>query len=64
MDLVKGDDLSYALSKLGWSQKQFAERMDVHPNTVSGWVTGRVPVPGSVSAYIDLVLRVKGLLDE
>jgi transcriptional regulator with XRE-family HTH domain len=55
--------LSDALTKLGWSQAGLASRVDVHPNTVSSWMTGRHEIPGSVLAYVLLAVRVKTLLD-
>jgi hypothetical protein len=36
----------------------------VHPNTVSFWRTGKVPVPGYAKAYLDLALKVKRLASE
>lgn len=54
---------SIQLTKLRWSQAELARRIDVHPNTVSHWVTGKRPIPGAVKAYVDLALKVKGLID-
>lgn len=48
--------------RLGWSQAEFADRIGVHPNTVSKWMTGKTEVPGPVVAYVVLAAKVKGLL--
>lgn len=56
-------DLGAMLDVLGWSQAELARRVDVHPNTVSGWSTGRTNVPGPVRAYLELAVKAKGLLE-
>jgi transcriptional regulator with XRE-family HTH domain len=50
------------LSALGWSQAELAERIGVHPNTVSKWATGKPVITGPARAYVDLALKVKALL--
>lgn len=53
-----GPDLRAYLDLLGWSQSHFAERVGVHPNTVSKWATGKAAIPGPVNAYLALAVRV------
>lgn len=45
------------------SQSELARRIEVSPNTVSNWATGKTKVPGAVLAYLTLLVRVKGALD-
>jgi DNA-binding transcriptional regulator YiaG len=40
------------------SSAELARRMDVYPNTVTGWTSGRHPVPGSVLAYMRLLNKI------
>lgn len=52
-----------ALEILGWSQAELARRLYVHPNTVTGWATGRTKVPGPVVAYLGLAVKAKEMLN-
>lgn len=52
------------LGELGWSQGELAERLDVHPNTVSGWATGSSEVPKYASAYLDAMCRMKRMAED
>jgi len=49
------------LAELGWSQAQFAERIDVSPRTVSLWATDRTDVPKVVMLYLELLLKTRQL---
>ena len=53
------DHIEASLAILGWDGNTLAERCGVTPKTVSGWRTGKVRVPGSVSSYLSLAVRVK-----
>lgn len=53
-----------ALAILGWDGNTLAEHCGVTPKTVSGWRTGKVRVPGSVSSYLGLAVQVKGFAAE
>jgi plasmid maintenance system antidote protein VapI len=55
-------DLAAKLDALGWSQTQLAERISVHPNTISRWTTGKAEITGPARAYVDLAMKVKALL--
>lgn len=61
-DRQRINELAYAITRLGWSQTDLAEYVDVHPNTVSSWMTGRHVIPGAVLAYVTLAVRVKMLV--
>lgn len=51
------------LAALDWSQADLARALGVHVNTVSGWATGRTAMPGTARAYLNLAVRIAGLLD-
>lgn len=40
---------------------RLARAVDVHPNTVARWATGKAQVPGAVLAYLTLLAKVKAL---
>lgn len=47
------------LSRVGWTQKYFAERVGVNEKTVNRWCTGE---PNSVAmAYLEMVARILGV---
>ena len=60
---MKGDELKRMLVDLGWSQAELAGRISTNQNTVSRWVNGQSRVPGSVVAYLELLAKIKGVLD-
>jgi len=43
------------------SGAKLAERVSVHPNTVSNWRNGKTPIPGAVIAYLELLAKVRSL---
>jgi len=45
----------------GLSASALARAVDVHPNTVSAWVTGKARTPGAVIAYLELLAKVRSL---
>ena len=52
-------ELRDALNEFGWTHKEAARRLGVHPNTVHRWCAGPdraggLAVPGPVLAYIRL----------
>lgn len=59
---MKPSDFRAELDALGWSQAAFAERIGVHPNSVSKWATGKADIPGPVIAYIVLATHVRELI--
>lgn len=40
---------------------ELARRVDVHPNTVSNWTSGKSDPPGAVIAYLELLIKVRAL---
>ena len=56
-------DLDAALKELGWRGSDLARRLQVHPNAVSKWRTGKVAVPGYAKAYLELASAVKLLTE-
>ena len=59
---MKPSDLSADIELMGWSQAQFADKIGVHPNTVSKWTTGKTEIPGPVSAFMTLATTLKRML--
>lgn len=51
------DGLPYLLSRIGWKQKHLAERIDVTPDTVSRWCTGKRETPRVVILYLQLLIQ-------
>lgn len=54
-------DLPAVMASLDWSNAELARRVEVHPNTVSKWITGETRVPGGVRAYLGLLIAVRGV---
>ncbi len=42
------------LKSLGLNQRKLCELLGTHPNTVSKWCTGRLPIPKYALAYLEL----------
>jgi len=61
---MRGRDLKACLDVLGWSQAEFARRIDVHPNTVSAWVNDKPSISGPALAYLNLAVAVKRLASD
>ena len=51
-------DLQSILKELGWSQRYFAERLDIHYNTVSKWIA-KGTTPRYAKEYLRLALDRK-----
>ena len=51
-------DLERILDEFGWSKRELAERVKVHPVTISRWKE----VPGPVAAYLELRLEMLKVL--
>lgn len=49
------------LHELGWSQVELARRTELDPNTVSRWLTGKVPVPAWSLEYLRVLVAIKRL---
>lgn len=55
------DQFKQRLKDIHVTQAGFASLVNVHPNTVSKWVTGQAKIPGPVIAYLDLADGVMAL---
>lgn len=53
--------LKAALITLDWSQAELARRIGYAPNTVSRWITGEMPTPKWLDAYMDALIAIHGL---
>lgn len=55
-----------ALRVLGWTQKGFADRVGIHPQTVNRWATGYEgsDIPKWAAAYLDAMLDLAALRDK
>lgn len=51
---MTADSLRTTLRALNVGQAWLARQLKVHPNTVSLWATGAVPVPGYAEAFLRL----------
>jgi transcriptional regulator with XRE-family HTH domain len=60
---MTGTEFIQALAELGWKQTDFCGRTGLHRNTTSRWVTGEVPVPEWVDAFLGAMLAIKRLHD-
>jgi transcriptional regulator with XRE-family HTH domain len=49
---MDGPEMSEALRQIGWTAQQLAERLGVRRDTVTGWLTGRRPVPENLAAWL------------
>jgi len=51
-----------ALSKLGWSQAEFARRTGIDATTISRWMQGHSPLPAWAAEYVRVLLLAKEML--
>jgi plasmid maintenance system antidote protein VapI len=49
---MDADELNRTLAQIGWSQHELARRLEVRPDTVRGWVTGRRTVPDNLAEWL------------
>lgn len=56
--------LREARTKMGLSQKEFAQRIDTPPATLRDWEQGRFNPPGAVMCLIRLLMKHPELSDE
>lgn len=52
-----------ALKKIGWTQKHFAARTGYSEHSVSGWFAGKATPPKIVVEYLNVLLKLRGVLD-
>ena len=52
------------LRAIGWNQAKLARKLDIDPNTVSRWITGRTPVPHFALEYLEALKAVKVLAEK
>ena len=48
-------ELHYLLSRIGWKQRVLAEKLEVSPDTVSRWMSGKRKTPKVVILYLELL---------
>lgn len=60
------DAFRASLDVLGWSQKEFSERVGIHVQTVNRWATGYegAEIPKWVTAYLGAMLDLAALRDK
>ena len=51
---LTAQDLQRAILEMGLVQEEFAELFNVRQATVSRWLSGQVPVPGYVEAWMEV----------
>jgi transcriptional regulator with XRE-family HTH domain len=56
-------DLKAELKSIGMTQKEFADLIEIHKNTVSRWSRGEVPLPNWVKLFISNYKKAQ-LLDQ
>lgn len=59
---MTADSLRSTLRTLNVGQAWLARQLKVHPNTVSLWATGAVPVPGYAEAFLRLAQGNRDLM--
>ena len=64
MNLLTGSQFKHALNIMGWSQSDFARKMMIHNNTVSGWINGRNPMPMWACQYVALAVTLADFCNE
>jgi transcriptional regulator with XRE-family HTH domain len=52
-----------AFKMLGWSQKKFAQRTGYSEHSVSTWTTGKATPPKIVIEYLNVLLKLQGIVD-
>lgn len=57
-------DLAAALHHIGWTNKQIATELDVHPSTIGRWLTPDAAAPASEEAAAHLTLNALRLEEE
>lgn len=48
--------LTDALTTLGWTQAELARRLGLHVNTVSAWATGKTEIPVYAAEYLRVMV--------
>lgn len=59
---MKPEKFKDSLSKLGWSQAEFARRTGIDATTISRWMQGRSPLPAWAAEYVRVLLLAKEML--
>lgn len=52
-DDMSGDEMTTIMRKLGWSAHELARRLDVRPQTVTGWTSSRRPIPPNLAEWLE-----------
>jgi transcriptional regulator with XRE-family HTH domain len=56
---MTGDEFREALAALGWKQADLARKVELHPNTVSGWASAGAPA--WAAEYLRVMLELDRL---
>ncbi len=59
---MTGQEFKAALKALGLSQRRFAAKIGVEPNTVNRWAVDAVPVPSVVVEYLRVLTLAQRML--
>lgn len=51
------DEIKHALKDRGWTQKELAEKLKLHPGTVKNILSGQKPLTEQLAAHIELLLE-------
>ena len=61
---MSAEQFKDALTRIGWSQIDFAERAGLTRQTVSRWATGFAPPPPWAGAWLGTLLDLAALRDK
>ena len=61
---MTAEQFKAALTRLGWSQTDFADRAGLTPTTVSRWATGITTPPPWAGAWLETLLDLAALRDK
>lgn len=50
---MSGDEMAAVMKKIGWSAHEVARRLDVRPQTVTGWTSGRRGIPENLAEWLE-----------
>lgn len=51
------EEIKLQLEKIGWSQKDLADRLHIHPMSLNRVLSGRSPLTEQLAAHIELILN-------
>lgn len=51
------EEIKAALKERGWTYAQLAEKLKIHPGTITNILSGKYPLKPSLAAHIELLLK-------